>query len=181
MTDRLASSLYSVGAFRQTLAACRGNEVVHCPGFLSSIFCEEMVAQLKGSYSRLPTSNGKVYELYAGELPQPLQELALNLTNEIKAFVAKGRAEPRVEVLRYFDGSELEKHRDHEGNAFTKLTITLGGKGLFLAEKNRFVVCQGSLVAIRGRDLVDVPTPIHGVAHNHGRIVLLIEPLFIGF
>lgn len=158
------------------------HEVVHVPNYngLATASLDDL--NTEGQLRPLSTDGGGVYDLYEGVIPPRFVAIADSLGKFVGAAagVAVNAVDPSVhEIVSYRDGASLSMHRDSEGKSVTKIILTLAGKGSFCHDADQFDVSAGSLVIMRGREFLDVPTPYHGTKQNIGRTMLLAEPNYL--
>lgn len=162
------------------LKICQRDGVAVTRKWLHASLCDDIVDSLEPRFRPLQPGGGTVYELYEGVLPKTAiqlgEELAAGIVRHVdrQRGVPSGHARCESEIVRYFEGQGLTMHRDREGLSQTKALVTLRGTGLFRTDALNFSVRKGDLVLIRGRDMLDVPTPLHGTAACSDRVVLLV-------
>lgn len=151
-------------------------------GFLDADLCRSFVQALdETTTQQIPTDGGDVYEVYTCSLPDRLTIIAEYIGQKIAEAARKSidlKTPSLHEVLKYNDGKALSMHRDAEGVARTKAIVTLSGSCTFIVDKQEIDITTGSLVVMRGRELCDVDTPLHGTKNNIGRRMLLVEPKY---
>ncbi len=156
------------------------HDFFYAPSYLPSSICQEAIATIAElPVINLPTDGGDVYSQVLGEMPLVLQEIGKKLCHLLaKASEQSLFSSPLMsqEIIKYRDGAALSRHRDNEGNAKSKVLLTLNGNARFGIEGQVFGIEEGDLIILRGREFSDTPTPEHETFLNYRRYVLLTEP-----
>lgn len=153
---------------------------IYARSYLSRCACRETIPIITESPTLdLPTDGGGVYSQVLCDIPESLQRAGSSICQLLAQTSGKflDHISPMTqEIIRYENGAALSRHRDNEGNAKSKMLITLCGSAIMGVEGGTFEVQEGDLVILRGREFLDIPTPEHETSSNQNRYVLLTEP-----